>query len=191
MHTHITSLKKDTTQGFTLVEFIVIMIIFSIMASVALFNFTGFRSEMMVSNLAHDIALTIRQVQVEGSSSISTVGKSKGIHFDHEGNGEFSNTFVIFNDLNDDGVFNDGEEVDIITINSQDSITILNDNNNNQISEDVHIVFRRPNPTAYIRTGVSGSSPIDSVTIVITAQNDPDRTKEIQVNRSGFIHVVE
>lgn len=53
-------------QGFTLVEFIVIISIFAIMAAVALFNFTGFRSSVGLNNLAHDIGLTIRQAQVFG-----------------------------------------------------------------------------------------------------------------------------
>ena len=53
-------------KGFTLIEFIVILSIFAIMAGVALVNFAGFRSNVGLNNLAHDIALTIRQAQVFG-----------------------------------------------------------------------------------------------------------------------------
>jgi prepilin-type N-terminal cleavage/methylation domain-containing protein len=53
-------------KGFTLIEFIVIISIFAIMASVALFNFSGFRSNVSLNNLAHDIGLVIRQAQVFG-----------------------------------------------------------------------------------------------------------------------------
>lgn len=53
-------------QGFTLIEFIVIISIFAIMASIALFNYNGFRSNVALNNLAHDIGLTIRQAQVFG-----------------------------------------------------------------------------------------------------------------------------
>lgn len=56
-------------KGFTLIEFVVIISIFAIMASVALFNFQGFRSNVAISNLSHDIALTLRQAQVFGWSS--------------------------------------------------------------------------------------------------------------------------
>jgi prepilin-type N-terminal cleavage/methylation domain-containing protein len=64
-------LSQDTKshKGFTLIEFIVIISIFAIMASVALFNFSGFRSTVGQNNLAHDIALTIRQAQVFGWST--------------------------------------------------------------------------------------------------------------------------
>lgn len=58
-------------KGFTLVEFIVIISIFAVMASVALFNFNGFRSSVGLNNLAHDIGLTIRQAQVFGWSNQS------------------------------------------------------------------------------------------------------------------------
>lgn len=53
-------------KGFTLIEFIVIISIFAIMASIALLNFNGFRSNISLSNLANDIGLTIRQAQVFG-----------------------------------------------------------------------------------------------------------------------------
>ncbi len=59
-------------RGFTLIEFIVIISIFAVMASVALFNFNGFRSNIGLNNLAHDIGLTIRQAQVFGWATQSS-----------------------------------------------------------------------------------------------------------------------
>jgi len=53
-------------KGFTLIEFVVIISIFAIMAGVALVNFAGFKSNVGLNNLAHDIALTVRQAQVFG-----------------------------------------------------------------------------------------------------------------------------
>lgn len=53
-------------KGFTLIEFVVIISIFAIMASVALFNFKGFQNNVAINNVAHDIALVIRQAQVFG-----------------------------------------------------------------------------------------------------------------------------
>jgi prepilin-type N-terminal cleavage/methylation domain-containing protein len=80
-------LKKNNPyphQGFTLIEFIVIISIFAIMASVALFNFTGFRSNVGQNNLAHDIALTIRQAQVFGWST-TTDGAQNVVSLDAAG----------------------------------------------------------------------------------------------------------
>ncbi len=61
-------MKIHGNKGFTLIEFVVIISIFAIMAGVALVNFAGFRSNVGLNNLSHDIALTIRQAQVFGWS---------------------------------------------------------------------------------------------------------------------------
>ena len=184
-----THAQKNTEQGFTLIEFIVIMIIFSIMASVSLFNFTGFRNETMLSNLAHDLALTIRQVQVAGSSAVGDAGAARGIFFEYDSDG-FSNTFIIFNDTNNTGLYDVGSDtiVNELTIASEDRITILDDNDT-PINQDLSIVFRRPNPTAYMSTALS--SDLQGITIRIASQNDTDRSKDIIIRRSGFIYVVE
>ncbi len=75
-------------RGFTLIEFVVIISIFAIMASVALVNFAGFRSDIGLNNLAHDIALTLRQAQVFGWStqSFNDSSASQALQFDAAGN---------------------------------------------------------------------------------------------------------
>lgn len=82
-------------KGFTLIEFIVIISIFSIMASVALFNFNGFRSNIALGNLANDIGLTIRQAQVFGWANQSGTSTS-GIVL--KGNDPLSGNPVRFSD---------------------------------------------------------------------------------------------
>lgn len=61
--------KKKYNQGFSLVEFIVVILIFSVMSSVSLFNYSGYSENIKSTNLAQDIALTIRQAQVYGASA--------------------------------------------------------------------------------------------------------------------------
>ena len=62
------------TRGFTLIEFVIILSIFAIMAAIALANFKGFNNDVALNNLAQDIALTIRQAQVFGWSTTSATG---------------------------------------------------------------------------------------------------------------------
>lgn len=113
---------KKAHQGFTLIEFIVIISIFAIMAAVALFNFTGFRSNVALNNMTHDIALTIRQAQVFGWST-QTVGnvsnvdgnnlqQKQGVFFKYDGGTQtFGQEFVLYSKeipINTfDGAFND------------------------------------------------------------------------------------
>jgi len=61
-------MKRD---GFTLVELIVIMTIFTIMASVVLVNFQGFKSQVAVNNMAHDVGLLLREAQTFGWATLS------------------------------------------------------------------------------------------------------------------------
>ena len=61
--------KQQSKAGFSLVEFIVILTLFSIMASVVTFDFQRFQTQIDRSNLATDIALAFRQMQVYGISS--------------------------------------------------------------------------------------------------------------------------
>lgn len=102
---------KQPHKGFTLIEFIVIISIFAIMAAVALFNFQGFRSNVAINNLAHDIALTIRQAQVfgwAGQSETDAAGAvqtdpntgnpiryADGIYFPYS-NSAFAKQFVLY-----------------------------------------------------------------------------------------------
>ncbi len=126
--------KKIITQkqqGFTLVEFIVIMSIFAIMVGVVLFNFTTFRSRVTLDNLAHDIALSIRQVQTSAGAS-RTIDPNdpeyeayRGIAFTREGD-TFKKDFIVYEtESSSDSAYYGGLStiVDTISINTPDSLT--------------------------------------------------------------------
>lgn len=55
-------------KGFSMVEFVVVLVIFSIMSGITLFNYNEYRSRIEQTNVTQDIALTIRQAQVYGLS---------------------------------------------------------------------------------------------------------------------------
>lgn len=207
----ITLLKKQTIRilrkGFTLIEFVVILAIFSIMAGVALFNFSGFDSNISLTNLAHDIALSIRQAQVYGISATESLAiqgdnfssKTRGVYFkyDNQGEaqiGEFSKTFKVFVDTDGDKMLKNESEtaiIDSITVASRDRITgieLEKDGNRSQASTDVHITFTRPKPDASII--VSNSRTLyDSARITI--QSFSEKTKVIEVHKNGQINIQE
>jgi Tfp pilus assembly protein FimT len=204
----IAQIKKSTTRvskkygsGFTLIEFIVILVIFSIMASVALFNFNGFQSKISLTNLAQDIALTIRTAQVTGisaSESIVDIGsKSRGVYFGYDGS-QFEKEFILFSDrsLNAnpaDGLFDpvsDDAEIDRIAITTTDTVSSIQgvstsgNGNLNPITQDVHITFVRPSPDARIFAGGNRYSYIE-----ITVTSEDGREKVIEVSENGRINV--
>lgn len=155
--------KKIITQkqqGFTLVEFIVIMSIFAIMVGVVLFNFTTFRSRVTLDNLAHDIALSIRQVQTSAGASRTVDPSSpefeayRGIAFTKEGD-TFKKDFIVYetSDSSDSAYYGGlSTIVDTISINTPDSLTRITtgDSIDTAIAEeaqgidsDVSIAFKR------------------------------------------------
>lgn len=197
-------------RGFSLIEFIVILTIFSIMASVALFNFRGFRNTISLSNLANDVALTIRQAQVFGISASESLelrglnvgSDTRGVYFEKSsgsGAGDaFESRFVVFSDFpvaggSGNGLFDVGEPViDEISISSDDKIiriegeTIAGAGSGllQPIRSDLHITFTRPDPDATIRTASQFYHRI-----VITLESADGRQKTVQVVDNGQIGV--
>ncbi len=135
-------MKLKSTNGFTLIEFVVIISIFAIMAGVALVNFAGFKSNVGLNNLSHDIALTIRQAQVFGwAGQTDNVGSNNenviqldgggtegnpirfadGVYFKYENNA-FSKDFILYS-KNDstpgNEYYTEGSDIKIDTIHIQ------------------------------------------------------------------------
>lgn len=63
----------NTSSGFTLIELLVTISIFIIVTSITLANFPQFSNKLSLDLLAEDIALSIKQAQVFGSSVFGTV----------------------------------------------------------------------------------------------------------------------
>src|SRR6185312_4659547 len=78
------------TKGFTLVELRVVVAIFLIITAITLGNQSRFSSDILITNLAYQIALSIREAQVYGigskgvadnsSSGINNFQAGYGIH---------------------------------------------------------------------------------------------------------------
>lgn len=79
---------KRFKDGFTLIELVTVVSIMILISSVALFRHSKFSSDILITNAAYEIALSIRQVEVFGlsSKSIGSGATAKyqagyGIHF--------------------------------------------------------------------------------------------------------------
>ena len=185
------NLKK----GFTLIEFVVIMSIFGIVASIALFNFSGFSSNISLTNLTHDVALVIRDAQVRGISNRSTSDPEtpirRGVYFEYDTiTSDYSNQIVVFDDDNSNAEYDSPDElIDTITIQSSDRIDDIETNNPNTCGDDneehLHILFQRPDPNPVI---YCGNNIADFASIVISSA-DGSRQKFIDVQITGQISV--
>ncbi len=180
--------------GFTLIEFIVIISIFAIVASIALFNFSGFNSNISLSNLTHDVALAVRSAQVYG---ISSVGDSNdiedpiahGVYFKFiNPTSGFDNEIVVFNDFDENTMFNTNEDVDIMRIQSLDYISEIQVGSPPSACTDasgVRILFTRPDPNPVIYCGIQSSGHA----IIEVSSSDNAQQKYITIEPTGQISV--
>ena len=65
--------KRQKNTGFSVVELIVIISLFAIMSSVVSFDFQRYQDNIERINLATDVALAFRQMQVFGTSSANRI----------------------------------------------------------------------------------------------------------------------
>ncbi len=60
--------KQIKNQGITLIELIVVLGIFSVISAILVFNYSSFRSNISIRNLAQEVGLAIRKAQAYATS---------------------------------------------------------------------------------------------------------------------------
>lgn len=195
-------------RGFSLIELIVVIGIFTVIMSVILFNQSKLSSSTLIDNLAYEIALALRQAQAYGIGVRSTnpaLGSTAfaggfGVHFDKT----TPSTFILFQD-------NDGTHTYTPTPNGTDQVlTIYNIGNNNSISDlcvngslassvgcisggstftTMDITYTRPSPEAVIiLDGASVVNAQASAQIKVSTATH-DKIKMVDVQLSGQLSV--
>lgn len=199
----------DKQKGFTVVEFIVILSIFAVMASVALFNFRDFSGATELNNLTLDIALEIKRAQTIGSSSIDdTLGDHSAVTvFFPFGSGAFDSTFEVYREFGFGGSGSLGEFegsagdiVDRVSNIQQATLVSMQVCSGSGIcgslQDDVAVAFMRPRTEPIILSDDCNGSVhprgggmkecTGIVRIVVTADG---REKTIVIEPTGNIYV--
>jgi type II secretory pathway pseudopilin PulG len=195
--------------GFSMVEFVLILTIFSIMAGVTMFNFKGFRSNVALENLAYDIALSIANVQqraasgTSGASGVPT-GVFQGIEFTYNsgaGPAKFLSEFKMFSDIDGNKKYSTGDIlIDKIKIQYNEYIEDIQFHNSSSFgtagsgpNASISIMFRRPWMDSYFYNLSTGSGVLISndyarITIASPGGSTVVR-KYIIISRAGQISV--
>ncbi|OGZ04188.1 MAG: hypothetical protein A2648_01215 [Candidatus Lloydbacteria bacterium RIFCSPHIGHO2_01_FULL_41_20] len=169
---------NPSLHGFSMIELVVVIGIFSFISAIILGNYNGFNQKMSVSNLAHQIALEIRQAQVYGlSAKESVIGSGVfpgyGIYFSRD----IPTSFVLYTDANGDKKYNHTGDGTNCSANSEclESVSVSNGDVIKDICatvsgvtkcasvsqiDFVNVVFTRPDPEATITGTLSGSDVI-------------------------------
>ncbi len=198
--------NKNLKGGYTFIELIVVIVIFSIVSSVVLFNFSDFSTNISLQNTTSDIALQIKEAQSDAiagklNDAIVFLGQTNykpayGIHFDIDVK---PREFKKFTDLDksreyDGGSGNcdvsDPECLKKVSINGFDQIdtmcvrTIYDSPSDCNIVDILDISFERPFPDAIIRAENDGVIYNDAEIVLVSSKGVK---RKIIINALGSI----
>ncbi len=202
--------KPKTNRGFTLAELLVTLSLFVVLTTIVLFNSSRFNGSILLTNLAYDIAITIRQAQnfginVREVSNESDLTKkfqhAYGVHFDKDKN----TNFILFADIDDNKKYsNDStackdnpECVDTYNfkrVNKISKICVTSlgiDYCSDPALSKLDIMFIRPNPDAIVKGIKSDNTEYSNITEakITISSGDDTNTRNIVVNSTGQISV--
>ncbi len=185
--------RMHRTRGFTLIELLVVTSIFVVITSIGLVGYQQFSSRTLLTSLAYDIALSVRQAQSFGLSVRGNVKADEfniwyGLHLDPNDN----TSYVLFADANRDKLYDNGGKPcggecvdrfvlgrgytisDICATRTTGSTICTSDNVGLSY---IDIMFARPNPTAIILD--NNGDIYDQVDIKVQATNGQERTVSV------------
>ncbi|MEI6553490.1 MAG: prepilin-type N-terminal cleavage/methylation domain-containing protein [bacterium] len=193
-------LKKMSLKnaGFTLIELLVVLGIFALIMGIALFNQAGLNSNILLTNLAYETALAVREAQTYGigvraaasSTAIANFDKGYGAYFDTSTG---QNQIVVFGDSNSNNSYDGPSELE--------SLYQVQNQRGNKISlvcvgpsctpvTKLAIMFKRPNPEAsfWVDSGGSANS-VDGPATIVVSNADNKNCRSIIVEVTGQIRV--
>ncbi len=197
--------NRQNQYGFTIVELIVSLAIFAIMTSLVLSKYGKFDQGVILTNLAYDVALTIRNAQSYGlnvrsasrdanafdySATIAKSGGTYGVHFDKS----LPSQFIFFVDGNGNGIYDDltnSDQKTTIKRGSSISSMCVSDTKSCTVGgfdvQQLDITFKRPDPNAIITANGVPTKKYGYAEIVLKAVDNT--TRKVIVNFTGQISV--
>lgn len=187
------------TKGFSLVELLVVIAIFTLMTGFVAVKYGNFSRQMLVQNLAYDIALTIREAQSYGVS-VSDIGQAGnfnaayGVSFDTATPRNFS----LFVDLNGnkrlDAAVTPPELIRQYRMTSDNRVyrlchnPICDQTSSGATGTFANVLFQRPSPVPIISSGAYAGGGAAYLEVRI-ANTDNSVRKKIVIRSSGQISV--
>lgn len=193
-----------TQSGFTMIEILMVIAIFGIVSAVVLFNHGKFTSETILTNMAYEMSLSIREAQIYGVSVRAGVGESfdnsYGVYIPVPSSS--LNQYILFIDEDGDNRFRGtscenpgtGECVTPYTFQRNIFITgtdikLGGSSTCDPSDEEMHIVFRRPNPEPIVRVGNSGAVGSNFSQAQITIRSADNDYRYVVISNNGQIAV--
>lgn len=186
--------KIKVNAGMTYVELIVVLSIFSVLSSVAIFNYGDFQANVDIRNLGSDIALKIVEAQKSSLNGLLPATRapfpgwkpSYGVYFAID----TPKQFIYFADLDNAGDYDIPETLDTVSITKGNFIEKIESyvgSTPNPMTTPLSISFKRPDSGV---TFFANGSPITGFDYIkINLKSPKGNTTSIKVYPSGRIQV--
>jgi type II secretory pathway pseudopilin PulG len=192
-------MKKSA--GFTIIELIVSIGIFAFMTALVISRYGSFNQGTLLTNMAYDMALTVRTAQSYGVSvksvdSGNNFGRAYGIHFAQTD----PTHFTFFVDTDNSKTFNTGEEITTYTLTSgvrifsiclaADVACTTSAHLFTSSDTSLDILYKRPNPNAvFVLNSVSASPQSEPIALITLVSSDGSNKQTVVIRRNGQISV--
>lgn len=199
-------LPRQKNKGFSIIEMIVVVAIFSIISGIVLWNYGRFSSNLVITNLAYQAALAVREAQVYGISVKQTktgasFSAAYGVWFTATNNQQF----YLFSDANGNHLYDVANETeDIYKLNGSSKISqicaigisVTYCSNiaavpGSYALNGLSVVFSRPNPDAniYVYDGASIVNAAFQKTEIQFSSTNGDKVSRLTVTNTGQISI--
>jgi Tfp pilus assembly protein FimT len=198
---HKTKDLKRESGGFTLVELIVSFSIFVFIAASIFVRNSEFNSSILLTNLAYDVALSIRQAQVYGVSvradqpGVTDFSLGYGVHME----GNSPQNYIFFADRNINNLYEPSEMLDVYTIRRGNRIGDFCAKPDTSFENDevcksagsitsLTVSFKRPSADAVIKTSLVNQT-YKRARIQLVSPNGSERW--VTIESTGQISVIQ
>jgi prepilin-type N-terminal cleavage/methylation domain-containing protein len=186
-------------KGFTLIEMVVVLTIFSFIAITLFVKNSEFSAKVLLTNLAYEVALSVRQAQVYGLSAreLNPGSDQFNIGYGVNFNANSGADYIFFADVDEDGFYDGGSELlETFSFKRGNRVghfcatpVIGLEKCSNSFGSGtltmLHITFKRPNPDAIIQTNLAEA--YKSAKIFVTAPSGEERT--VTIEQTGQISI--
>lgn len=192
--------KAHGSKGFSIAELIIVIAIFTLVTTIALFDQGRLSSNVLITNFAYEAALAVREAQVYGIGvknfdSNEFVGKF-GAYFDLV---NAPSSIVLFNDIDQDNHYDAG------TNEAKFQYAFTNQRGNKMVAlcvdsssshectsgdslSNLTILFKRPSPEAHFYIDGTDEEQIGKAYIVVN-NVDNDNCQVVIIEQTGQIRV--
>lgn len=178
------SSAQYSQRGFSILEILITTAIIGIITGIVTLRYGSFNNLILLKNQAYQVAIDLRETQTKSLSAVGTSGtfrQSYGMYFSTSQ----LDQYIIFLDINNNGQYNAGEELETRRLDSRFRLKRLCSGSSSSCASlsVLAITFRRPNFDAVMNAGTVANGVIE---IETTTGNS---TRVINVNAVGRISV--